>query len=99
MLRYILKRILLMIPVLLGIVVIVFTLMYVGGGDPTISILGENVTPEAQAEIREQRGLDDPYLVRLGNYLLDLLHGDLGYSYRSKSPVMDEILSRYPTTL
>ncbi|MEI3363053.1 MAG: ABC transporter permease [Oscillospiraceae bacterium] len=99
MLRYILKRILLMIPVLLGIVVIVFTLMYVGGGDPTISILGENVTPEAQAEIREELGLDDPYLVRLGNYLLDLLHGDLGDSYRSKRPVMDEILARYPTTL
>ena len=79
-LRYILKRILLMIPVLLGIVVIVFTLMYVGGGDPTISILGENVTPEAQAEIREELGLDDPYLVRLGNYLLDLLHGDQGDS-------------------
>ena len=99
MLRYILKRILLMIPVLLGIVVIVFTLMYVGGGDPTISILGENVTPEAQAEIREELGLDDPYLVRLGNYLLDLLHGDLGDSYRSKRPVMDEIMARYPTTL
>ena len=99
MLRYILKRILLMIPVLLGIVVIVFTLMYVGGGDPTISILGENVTPEAQAEIREELGLDDPYLVRLGNYLLDLLHGDLGDSYRSKRTVMDEILARYPTTL
>ena len=99
MLRYILKRILLMIPVLLGIVVIVFTLMYVGGGDPTISILGENVTPEAQAEIREELGLDDPYLVRLGNYLLDLLHGDLGDSYRSKRPVMDDILARYPTTL
>ena len=99
MLRYILKRILLMIPVLLGIVVIVFTLMYVGGGDPTLSILGENVTPEAQAEIREELGLDDPYLVRLGNYLLDLLHGDLGDSYRSKRPVMDEILARYPTTL
>lgn len=99
MLRYILKRILLMIPVLLGIVVIVFTLMYVGGGDPTISILGENVTPEAQAEIREELGLDDPYLVRLGNYLLDLLHGDLGDSYRSKRLVMDEILARYPTTL
>ena len=99
MLRYILKRILLMIPVLLGIVVIVFTLMYVGGGDPTISILGENVTPEAQAEIREELGLDDPYLVRRGNYLLDLLHGDLGDSYRSKRPVMDEILARYPTTL
>mgnify|MGYP000964986020 CR=1 FL=1 len=99
MLRYILKRILLMIPVLLGIVVIVFTLMYVGGGDPTISILGENVTPEAQAEIREELGLDDPYLVRLGNYLLDLLHGDLGDFYLFKRTVMDEVLARYPTTL
>ena len=99
MLRYILKRILLMIPVLLGIVIIVFTLMYVGGGDPTISILGENVTPEAQAALREELGLDDPYLVRLGNYILGILQGDLGDSYRSQRPVMDEILARYPTTL
>jgi len=99
MLRYILKRILFMIPVLLGIVVIVFTLMYFSPGDPTLSILGENATPEAQAQIREELGLDDPYIVRLGNYLLGLLHGDLGDSYRSKRPVMDEILARYPTTL
>ena len=88
-----------MIPVLLGIVIIVFTLMYVGGGDPTISILGENVTPEAQAALREELGLDDPYLVRLGNYILGILQGDLGDSYRSQRPVMDEILARYPTTL
>ena len=99
MLRYILKRILLMIPVLLGIVVIVFTLMYVGGGDPTISILGENVTPEAQAEIREELGLDDPYLVRLGNYLLDLLHGDRGDSDRSPRPLRADLLARDPPTL
>ena len=99
MLRYIFKRILFIIPVLLGIVIIVFSLLYFGGGDPTISILGENATPEAQAQIREELGLDDPYIVRLGNYLLDLLHGDLGDSYRSKRPVMDEILARYPTTL
>ena len=99
MLRYILKRILLMIPVLLGIVIIVFTLMYVGNGDPPLSILGENVTPEAQAALREELGLDDPYLVRLGDYILGILHGDLGDSYRSQRPVIDEILARYPTTL
>lgn len=99
MLRYIFKRILFMIPVLLGIVVIVFTLMYFSPGDPTLSILGENVTPEAQAQIREELGLDDPYMVRLGRYLLDLLQGDLGVSYRTKRPVLDEILARYPTTL
>lgn len=99
MLRYILKRILLMIPVLLGIIIIVFTLMYFTPGDPTISILGENITEEAQAELREELGLDDPYLVSLGRYIVDLLHGDLGDSYRSKRPVMDEILARYPTTL
>lgn len=99
MAKYISKRILLMIPVLLGITVIVFTLMYFTPGDPTLSILGENVTPEAQAALREQMGLNDPYIVRLGRYIFGLLHGDFGMSYKSKRPVITEILSRYPTTL
>lgn len=88
-----------MVPVLLGIIVIVFTLMYITPGDPALSILGENATPEAIEEIHEKLGLGDPYFVRLGRYLLNLTRGDFGDSYRSKRPVMDEIMARYPTTL
>ena len=99
MLRYILKRILMMIPILLGIIIIVFTLMYITPGDPALSILGETATEESIQQVHEELGLDDPYFVRLGNYMLGLLQGDFGDSYKTKRPVMDEILSRYPTTL
>lgn len=99
MLRYILKRILMMIPILLGIIVIVFTLMYITPGDPALSILGETATEESIQRVHDELGLDDPYLVRLGRYVLGLFQGDLGTSYKTKRPVMDEILSRYPTTL
>jgi peptide/nickel transport system permease protein len=99
MIKYIVGRILYMIPVLLGIVVIVFTLMYITPGDPAVSILGENVTPEAIAKVHSDLGLNDSYFVRLGRYIIGVLHGDLGYSYRNKRPVIEEILGRYPTTL
>lgn len=99
MIKYIGNRIVSMIPVLLGIIVIVFTLMYITDGDPALSMLGENATPEAIQQIHEELGLDDPYLVRLGRYLIGILKGDLGTSYRSSRPVIDEIMARYPTTL
>jgi len=99
LLKYIIKRILYMIPVMLIIIVIVFTLLYINPGDPSLSMLGEYATPEAIEKIHEELGLDDPYLVQLGNYFLKLLRGDLGISYRSKRPVMDEIFARYPVTL
>ena len=99
LLRYIFKRILLSIPVLCGIIVIVFTLMYITPGDPAYTIAGENVTPEMIEEIHEEYGLNDPYIVQLGHYFLNLLQGDLGESYITKQPVLNEILARYPTTL
>jgi len=99
LLKYIIKRILYMIPVMLIIIVIVFTLLYINPGDPSLSMLGEYATPEAIEKIHEELGLDDPYLVQLGNYFLKLLRGDLGISYRSKRPVTDEIFARYPVTL
>ena len=67
-LRYIAKRILMMLPILFGITVIVFTLMYITPGDPAYAILGENATPEQVMEIHKEYGLDDPYLIRLGRY-------------------------------
>lgn len=88
-----------MIPVLLGIIIIVFTLMYVTPGDPALSILGESATEETIQQLHEELGLDDPYVVQLGNYVVRLFQGDLGVSYKSRRPVISEILSRYPTTL
>lgn len=99
MIRYILKRILQVIPVLLGITVIVFTLMYFTPGDPALAILGENATPEQVAEIRLDLGLDDPYIVQLGRYIINAVQGDFGTSYRTGNPVLQEVLARYPYTL
>ncbi|MFA9376357.1 MAG: ABC transporter permease [Lachnotalea sp.] len=99
MLKYILSRIIYMILVLLGIIVIVFSLMYITPGNPAISMLGDNATPEAISQLNNELGLDDPYFIQLGHYITGLLHGDLGDSFRSKRPVIDEIMDRYPTTL
>lgn len=100
MLRYILKRLFFMIPVLLCVVIIVFSLMYITPGDPARSILGDSATPEAVAALREAMNLDDPYFTQLWRYLSKLtLHGDMGTSYKSHQPVIVEILARYPSTL
>lgn len=88
-----------MLAVLMVTIVIIFTLMYFVPGDPAVSLLGENATPESIRAIHENLGLDDPYYLRLGRYALDLLHGNMGTSYRSKGPVFAEIIARYPTTL
>lgn len=97
--RYILKRLLSMLAVMMITVVIIFTLVHMIPGSPAIAILGENATEEAILAIEEEFGLNDPFLVQLGNYVLDLLHGDFGTSYRTKGPVLDGLLARYPTTL
>lgn len=100
MYRYIIKRILLMIPVLIGIVAVVFTLLYFSPGDGARTVLGPDASEEAVQEWRESRGLDDPYLVQLGRYLKNvLLHFDLGESYRSGDPVIQDILGRFPNTI
>lgn len=89
-----------MIPVLLCVTVIVFTLLYITPGDPTVMILGDMATPEQYEALREAMGLNDGYFIRLGNYLKDLIfHLDLGDSYLNGQPVMNEILARYPVTL
>lgn len=99
LLKYIAKRIAMMIPILFGITVIVFTLMYVTPGDPAYSILGENATPEQVVEIHKQYGLDDPYILRLGRYFWGVIRGDFGTSYKTGQPVLKEIMARYPYTL
>ena len=89
-----------MIPVLLGVTLVVFTMMYLTPGDPARIMLGEAAQPEEIERLREELGLNQSYLVRFGNYLKNiLLHGDLGISYTTKESVTNEIVARFPTTL
>lgn len=97
--KYILKRILSMIPVLLGVSLIIFTILYFIPGDPARMILGDEAEEEAVQELRDEMGLNDPFVVRYVRYVGDLLKGDMGVSYVTNQPVADEVFSRYPTTI
>lgn len=100
MLKYIVKRLLWMIPILLGVVIIVFTLMYITPSDTATILLGDSATPETKAALEAELGLDQPYIVQLLTYIKGVaFHLDLGTSFRSKQPVLDEILTRLPNTL
>ena len=99
MARYILKRLLLMIPVILGISLLVFAMLELSPGDPAQIILGMKATPEALADLRKQKGLDQPFWTRYFNYVLNALHGDFGTSWRTNLPVFQEIVARMPTTI
>lgn len=97
--KYIIKRLLLMIPVTLGVTIIIFTIMYFTPGDPALVVLGPNATMEQIEEKRQEMGLYDPYPVRLTNYLRDVfIHGDLGKSYITNRSVSGDILARFPYT-
>lgn len=99
MLRYISKRLLLMIPVLLGISLLVFAMLELSPGDPAQIILGMKATPEALDNLRNQMGLNDPFWERYIRYIWNALHGDLGNSWRTSLPVLSEIVARIPVTL
>lgn len=98
MLRYILRRLLMMIPVLIGVTFIVFFILALTPGDPAAIILGDGATPELLQRTREELGLDRPIVVRYLIYMKDALHGDLGVSYRNKIDVMATVLERFPAT-
>lgn len=99
MLRYVIKRILLAIPVLIGVSIIVFLIMRVFSPDPAPVVLGEHATAEAMEAWRESEGLNDPILVQYWNFLTGALHGDFGESYYSHTPVFSEIMARFPATI
>lgn len=99
MLRFIGKRILMMIPVLIGVTLIIFTMMYLTPGDAADMLLGDSATIEQKEQLREELKLNDPYLVQYFNYMKGVLHGDLGTSYSTKRPVTEELLDRFPTTI
>ncbi len=99
MLKYISKRIIYLIPVLIGIVFLVFTIMYFSPGDPARLILGDRAPEEQVAALRHELGLDLPYYQQLFNYIKNAIHGDFGNSYLLRMPVWDIIKLRFPLTL
>lgn len=98
MAQYILRRLILAIPVILGVTFFAYA-MLLATGDPTSAIAGEHATPELRAAIREKLGLDDPLLVQYGRFLGRVLQGDLGESIFTRSPVTNELALFFPATI
>lgn len=99
MLKYTIKRILMLIPVLIGVSVIVFLIMRVLSPDPAPIVLGQHATVEAADKWREANGLNAPIYIQYFNFIKGAVTGDFGTSYYSKTPVIKEILSRFPATI
>ncbi|QQO11436.1 ABC transporter permease [Breznakiella homolactica] len=99
MLKYILKRILLVIPVLIGVTLFIYTILALAPGDPASLILGPDALPEQIIEKRIELGLDDPILVRYVTYMKDALQGDFGRSWFTGRLVFNEFFERIPYTL
>jgi len=96
--KYIVKRIIMLIPVMLATIFVVFFIMDQSEVDPAKIMLGEGATEETIAELHKELGLDDPFLVRYARYVNDLLHGDMGTSYTYKTSVSGQIMERLPNT-
>lgn len=98
--KYIFRRLMLLIPVMLGVTFIVFTMMYFTPGDPARIMLGESAPDSEVQELREELGLNDPFLVQYARYVKNaVLYQDLGRSYTTNRPVFNEIAARFPNTL
>lgn len=97
--NYIIKRFLVAIPVMIGVMLIIFLLLNVVPGDPITLMMREHIKPELIERMREQMGLDDPVMVRFFTYLLNALHGDFGVSYKLNRNVTDLIVNAFPHTL
>ncbi|ATF12564.1 MULTISPECIES: ABC transporter permease [Brevibacillus] len=92
LLAYSIRRILMLIPVLVGMSIIVFSIIRAIPGDPALTILGEKATPQAIADIREALGLNNPWYIQYFDYMKDILSGNLGESLQTNAPISDEIL-------
>jgi len=99
MASYIVRRLLQAVLILLGVSFITFLLLYVLPADPVRQIAGRSATPQTVANIRAQLGLDQPFLVQYGRYMMGLLQGDMGRSYLQKTDVATLIMARLPASL
>ena len=98
MLKFIGKRVLMLIPVLIGVSLIVFTLMQLSPGDPAMIILGAQAAPEDIANLREEMGLNDPLVMQFLRFLLGMFKLDFGTSYKDGMPVLSKLLEALPYT-
>lgn len=99
---FVLRRLVALLPVLLGVTLVVFAMLWLAPGDPLLALVGESaqgMSKSALEELRKAHGLDRGPLVQYVSYLGDLVRGDLGTSVRSGQPVSQEVLSRFPATL
>ena len=99
MLHFLLRRLLLTIPVLLGVATLVFSLIHLVPGDPVQTMLGESAAPQDIARVRTQLGLDRPLYVQYWAFLKGIGRGDLGVSLRTNEPVAQAIANRMPATI
>jgi peptide/nickel transport system permease protein len=99
MLRFVVRRLLLLIPILIGLSILVFLWIRALPAGPAQSLLGERATPETIAQIEEQYGLDRPIHVQYWRYLKTVAQGDLGTTIRTRRPVTDELQERFPATI
>lgn len=99
MYKYVIKRLLYMIPVLLGVAFLVFTILSLTPGNPGSIILGMTAKPEDIAALNAEFGYDKPFFIRFFSYIADIVfHFDLGNSYMSRQPVINDIMARFPNT-
>lgn len=98
MIRYVIRRLILMIPVIIGVTLLIFLLQAFTPGDPAKLTLGNDSTEEEREQWREERDLNDPILVQYVKYMWNVMHGDFGISYRSPKNITTTIFERWPTT-
>jgi peptide/nickel transport system permease protein len=99
MFQYALRRLLLLVPTVIGVVFVVYAIMALTPGDPGRLLLGLSADQSAVDALNHQLGYDRPFFVRFGDYLLNLAQGDLGVSYRTRAPFGNELITRLPVTL
>jgi peptide/nickel transport system permease protein len=99
MLTYLLRRLALVIPILIGISLVVFLMLHTAGGDPAELKLGARADAASLARLRHEMGLDRPLAVQYLDFLSHAVTGDFGRSYRSNAPVADEVFARFPATV
>lgn len=98
MFKYVLRRLMMLIPVLIGVTFLVFLIISSTPGDVAAMIIGDNATEASILELREEMGLNDPVVVQYVRYIGDLIQGDMGTSYATSKTVSSEIGSRFPNT-
>src|SRR3979411_1863345 len=98
MIRYTLRRLMALVPVMIGVSVIVFLFLHLIPGDPASAMLGDHATPDALVKLRTAYGLDEPWPTQYVLYVSPILQGDLGRSIRTNQPVATEMASRFPAT-